>query len=354
MRSTAILTLTLLALGGLTGCSKKATRAKVQPVAAPAPVTVAAKDDAQHGTRKLKGLDVPVFVDGVQVSVLRYGDLPPIERVMLDETVPAFRVYDYLKAVGVKPESVRAVHIHGNTNQIAGLEGREMMSDTKRFIFSFASGDTGAPMVRWDNDGLKSQYSVHEIRKLSVFVKKPVPPLHKDRLCHLAQDGTCTDAVPYNDGTVVKGTRLYVDGKMVGHVKRRLVADRFHAGTTATGEQKYSLGALLADHGVTGDVRSVELIAGDEVIGRADASAWKTVSGSLTFTLPKHGHGKVRVQVPSNIQAPGEGATEREALTSAVHVYVHTKPAARDLVPISEDTDLSVQLASNDERKDTQ
>src|SRR5689334_16964572 len=62
-------------------CSKKPS----EPAAANAPVVQAAAtaapspapaDAIAHGTRKLKNLDVPVFVDGKQVAVLRYGELP--------------------------------------------------------------------------------------------------------------------------------------------------------------------------------------------------------------------------------------------------------------------------------------
>ena len=354
MRLTVILPLTLLTLGALTGCSKRKPARATKPAQATAPVATNAATDDKHGTRKLKGLDVPVYVDGVQVSVLRYGDLPPIERVMLDETVPAFRLYDYLKAAGIKPESVKAVHIHGNQNRIGSLEGSEMMRDKKRFIFSFASADTGSPMVRWDTEGLKNEFSVHEIRKMSVFVNKPVPALHKTRLCHVAQDGTCMDGVPYSDGTIVKGTRVYVDGKMVGFVKRRLLAEDLKSGATPAGDDKYSVAKFLASYGVGADVSTVEIVAGDDVIARADGAAWKAQSAGFYFTLPKHNHGKVRMHVPAAMQSPESNTQDRDAFASAVLVYKRTTAPKRELAPISEDTDLSVQLASNDERSDTQ
>ena len=51
------------------------------------------------------------------------------------------------KAAGIKPESVKAVHIHGNQNRIGSLEGSEMMRDKccgSAVARSFSSAGAGA------------------------------------------------------------------------------------------------------------------------------------------------------------------------------------------------------------------
>jgi hypothetical protein len=54
--------------------------------------------------------------------------------------------------------------------------------------------------------------------------------------------------------------------------------------------------------------------------------------------------------VPASIQTQQESVTDRDALVSSVQVYKSTKPSDRELTAISEDTDMSVQVASNTAR----
>lgn len=353
----------------LVACSKKTPEPTKPEALAPVPATTAARatddrapqgetgegkldpNDPAHGKRKLMGLDVGVFVDGVQAGVLRYGDLPTMPVVTTESGARRFRIYDYVKAIGVAPESIKSIHFHGNADRIASVEGSELLKGKDRFVFSFLSGDTGAPISRWDTDGLKNEFVVHEFRKVTIYVKKPSPIIDKAKQCHVGADGECSDAVPYASGDAVKGTRIYVDGKMVGFVKRRQLKDALVMGDTKDGDRKYNVKGLIAQMGVDTDgIKAVELVAGDDIVARASAEEFSKISNEFYFTLPKHNHGKVRVHVPPTIQAiqlRGESASDRDALVSSVQVYKTTKPADRALTAISADTDMSVQVASN-------
>lgn len=347
-------------------CSKKTAEPKKSVIAAPPSPAAEAKaqaeaegkgsvggdgkldpNDPKHGQRKLMGLDTPVYVDGAEVAVLRFGDMAPIKAEELEGGAKRYRLYDYLKAIGVAPESVKSIHVHANNDRIGSVEGSELLKDKDRFKFQFVSGDTGAPVARWETDGLKNEFSVHEIRKMTVYVKRPSPAIDMAHQCHVGADGACSDAIPYATHEPAKGTRVYVDGKMVGFVKRRQIGDALAMGDTAEGEHKFSVAKLVTSFGVDPNgIKSVELVAGDDVVARADAQAWSKLAPTVFFTLPKHNHGKVRVHVPAEIQARAEGAKDRDALVSSVLVYKSIKPAARDLSAISEDTDMSVMLAS--------
>jgi len=305
-------------------------------------------NDPKHGARKMMGLDVGVFVDGVQTSVLRFGDLPSMPSETLEGGAVRYKLYDYLKAIGVAPESVKSVHVHGNGDRIGSVEGSELLKDKNRFQFQFLSGTSGAATARWDTDGLKNEFVVHEIRKVTIYVKKASPLIDAKRSCHVGADGACSDAVPYASGDAVKGTRIYVDGKMVGFVKRRALSDALLMDKTADGEQKYNLAKLVAGFGVdTKGIKAVELVAGDDVIAHADGDKFAQIAPDFFFILPKHGHGKVRVHVPAALQASETGVSDKDALVSSVQIFKSSKPASRELSVISEDTDLSVQLASN-------
>jgi hypothetical protein len=361
----------VVASSALLACSKKApepTSKTTSPYVYPnaAALAAAAKaeapgaspdgkldpNDPKHGSRKLMGLDVGVFVDGVQTAVLRYGDLPSMPSETLEGGAVRYKLVDYVKAIGVAPESIKSIHLHGNNDRIASVEGSELLKEKDRFQFQFLSGHTGAAAVRWSASGLKNEFVVHEIRKVTIYVKKPSALIDAKRNCHVGADGACSDAVPYASGDAVKGTRIYVDGKMVGFVKRRQLADALVMGDTATGDRKYNVAKLVAQMGVDANgINAVELVAGDDIIAHADGDTFAKLAPELFFTLPKHNHGKVRVHVPADIQAKQEtGAAERDALISSIQVFKRTKPVARELSAISEDTDLSVQLASNSAR----
>jgi hypothetical protein len=305
-------------------------------------------NDPKHGARKMMGLDVGVFVDGVQASVLRYGDLPAMPSETLEGGAVRYKLVDYVKAIGIAPASIKSIHFHANNDRIGSVEGSELLKEPSRFQFQFLSGNTGTPVARWDIDGLKNEFAVHEIRKVTIYVKKASPLIDAKRSCHVGADGACSDAVPYASGDAVKGTRIYVDGKMVGFVKRRQLAEALVMGDTPAGERKYNVAKLVAQMGVDASgVKAIELVAGDDVIAHAEGDKFSQVAGDFYFTLPKHNHGKVRVHVPAAFQASDTGSSDKDALVSSIQIFKATKPASRELSAISEDTDLSVQLASN-------
>jgi hypothetical protein len=365
VHSSVVTVVSVVALGALAVGAVKMTAGKRTPEpakSAAAPVSTVKlpvdegkldPNDPKHGSRKLLNLDAPVYVDGVQRGVFRYGDLPAMHPTMLSETVPAFNLYEYLKGIGVAPEKVRAVHFHDNSNRIGSFEGSEIIKYKNEIKFTFQSGTTGTAVARWDIEGLKNEYSPHELRKVSIFVDKAVPPIKRGAQCHTGPDGECLgDRVPYVDSDPAKGTRLYADGTWAGFVKRRLIKDEVLMGETKEGETKYSVLKLANSFGAdTTGAKAIELIAGDDVIGRLNADQMKRFGADLYFTLPKHGHGKLRVHVPAELQSKAEPSTDRDALVSAVLIYKSTTPPARDLTPISEDTDLSVQLAQGELRE---
>ena len=348
----------LVLAGALVACSKKAPEPTAAKTTTPKPALTTTEidekpgafdpNDPKHGTRKLLNLDAPVYVDGTQAAVLRYGDLVVKPARMLEGGTPEFAVYDYLKSIGVSPESVKSIHFHGNNDRIGSIEGSELRKDPAKFTFTFRSQTTGEATTRWDTEGLKNEFVVHEIRKVSIFVKKQPVAIHPQKRCHLDAKGECTDAMPYAESGPVHGTRVYVDGKMVGFVKRRQIQDSVVMGKTDAGAWKYSVAKFVESLGVKLDgVQGVELVAGDDVVARASTEQFERLAPELFFTLPKHNHGKVRVHVPIELQAKEDKPAEHDALISSVLLYRSSPPSGRELVAISEDTDLSVQLASN-------
>ncbi|MFO0742551.1 MAG: hypothetical protein U0270_42150 [Labilithrix sp.] len=364
MRCTTVL-LALTVLSGTFACSKKAAEPTKTESVATKPVLPAAQaaekamandgkldpNDPKHGTRKLMGLDAPVYVDGAQAGVFRAGELMVPSRTTESGDI-RWNLHDYLASIGVDMAALKSVHMYGNGDRIASLEGSEIRKDKSRFEVAFSSGDTGSPVARWTVEGLKNEFMVHEIRRIAVYVKKAPASINMTKQCHTSADGDCTAEIPYSDGVVAKGTRIYVDGKMVGFVKRRQVTDAMIVGAPAAdpSNNKYAVAKLLSAMNVDlTSVKTIEVMAGDDVIARATGERFLAKGTDTTFSLPSHNHGKIRVHVPVEFQAQGSDVKDRDGLVSAVLVYKSAAPKnLRELTAISEDTDTSVQVAAID------
>ena len=299
-----------------------------------------------HGKRKQMGLDVPVYVDRVQRAALRRGDMPQLPEGRAWNGARGFRLYDYLTALGVNAARVKSVHLQSNGGRVGTITGRELVAHKNDLVFAFSDGDTGAPLARWSSSSLADTFGVHEIRRLSVFVDDAPPVIDRALQCALDQDGHCDDRPYEPEQGAAKGTRIYMDGRMVASVKKKTLGDALIARRSEDGRLHFSLTRYLAQVGVDASrVRAVEALAGDDVVARAESS-WQAVAPKLTFTTADHAHGKVRLAVPRELQADAESASDREALVTAILLYRDTPVPKRALSAISEDTDRSVLLAS--------
>jgi hypothetical protein len=332
----------------LAGCGKHAAEpspskssAPAGQVAAKGVAPAAASDDAKHGTRKMKNVDVPVYVDGAEVAVLRYGELPSTVKAYADPSDPNhdaryYRLAEYLKALGADVDHVKSVHMLGNRDKVASIDGDELRGDKNRFVFDFMTGTSGIAKTRWDTTGLKNLYRIDEIRLISVYVAKPVPAIDKEQQCHLAADGQCQAGDVYAQAEIAKGTRVYVDGVLKGYVKRRQVQDKVIVGRTADDEEIYSLGRFLTQIGVDAGAakNGVELVAGDDVFARVAGADWKSAADTLSFTLPKHAHGQTRMHVPAALQTKGEGGAvaDRDVRITSVLLHKNTPASSRAVV----------------------
>jgi hypothetical protein len=304
--------------------------------------------EKQHGIRKFKGVDVPVYLDGAQIAVLRYGELPAIKPVAdpEDDTKQPlyFRMYEYTRAVGIPPERVKSIHIRDAKNKVASIEGPELVARKTGLLFGFMSGATGVARTHWSTEGLKNERRIEEMTSVSYFVDKPAPRLVPGKWCHAKDDApdVCTGDIPYVTAEAAKGTRVYVDGRMKGYVKRRALTDATVVGRTPEGEYRYNIAKFAG--GVTADADRaafVELVSGDWVVSRMDAETYRARQGDLVFTLPKHAHGKAMLALPRAIQGdPAKGKDEALTVT-AVLFYKATAPTQRKVTPLA-DVDPSV------------
>jgi hypothetical protein len=348
------------AILSLSACSRKQVDTSRAPVTPTAAVAQASNNEAGeaaapmiHGLRKQKNLDVPVFVDGKEVSVLRFGELPPgVEAIAKsasedpNQRVRFYRISDYLKAIGVNVARVKAVHFADKALRIASVEGNELRADKDRFVFDFLETTTGMPMQSWKTTGLKNRMKIDAILAVNVFVEKTPMAIDPGQRCYL-DDGDCMPVARFTSEDLMKGTRVYSDGKLVGYVKRRLLADSTLAGKNDRGETTFSFDKYLASLGIeTDNAKSVRLLAGDDVVASATAKQWAADADKLSFYLVPHSHGKVRGNVPADLQKADPAATDRDVQITAIQVFNRKEPRDVPVVAIDDAFDPGPNVAA--------
>ncbi len=337
--------LVALATAGTPGCSKKAPQVAA-PVAAAAPS--AAPNGAtpavavEHGKRKQRAIDPPVYVDGTPVAIMRFAELPPgmtqYAKTAGSEKI-FFRLADYVAALGVSLDKVKAIHVGGKQRMWTRVTGDELRANTSELLFHFTKGNGGKPSSDWDTSKLSHSVRVDYFTSLAIFTSKDEPALDLVRSCYLQQDGECSDKVPYVEADMAKGTRIYVDGRLSNIVKRRLVKDDSILEGKGTPSPHYSLARYLDSVGVdTKTAKAVEFIADDDrFVGRASQSQWKSNEPAVFFTLPPHAHGKVMANLPASLLAKDSTPETQVGTVEAILVYRNiAPPKARYLVTFDE------------------
>jgi hypothetical protein len=101
-----------------------------------------------------------------------------------DDTSPRYyRITDYLAALGVPLDRVRAVHFHGGRGRIASVEGAELRREPARFVFDFVRATEGSPALGWSTAGLTNEKRIDVIYDVGVFVKQAPPVIERGCGC---------------------------------------------------------------------------------------------------------------------------------------------------------------------------
>ena len=334
---------TAMALAGAIacgGCSRgRATHQTVSAVAPPVaaqaatpPVPPASTE--QHGQGQGKRGDINVYVDGKPVAITRFGELPPGLKAYSRDWVLGgktaarfFRVSEYLTALGIDLAKVRAVQFHGSWGRVASVDGDELLKNKERLLFDFTGESYGKPRMRWSTVGLRVPTSIDIFQAITVYVDKTAPA-YDPASQTMVLNGEVVDGPPYVTEEFPHGTRVYVDGKLVGAVKRRqLSKDAVVNGDDPS--PKYSFGLYLGSLGVDpSKAKAIDIVSGDDLVFRASARDFAK-NDKLVFSMTNHAKGKVSAHLPGN----------KSARVTSVQVFVKTAPPARQVEPESLDED---------------
>jgi hypothetical protein len=320
-----------LALGTAASCSKSRPSASAAPAIPPPQPTVAdvpPPAEGQHGAGKKGGgnfNESAVYVDGVAKGILRYSELPPqLKPFTLPEIddldVPRYyRLADYLEAIGVNLQTIREMQVYGSHDRVAIITGEELRSRRDRVVFDFTRQTSGKPRARWSQlHAFTHKPMVDVIMDVAIYVTK-TPPTYAHG--EILLDGKEVDeAVPYVGDGVPKGTRVYVDGKLDGWVRRKKLPNKLIAPGSEQTHARFSTDAFLAYVGAeTRGAKAIDFYDGDTLLARVDGKSWALSKGDYVFELPQRSHGKVQELFPG----------DKSARISSIQLYVHAAPPAR-------------------------
>ncbi len=284
-------------------CARTATSSPPSPrpsLASPAAAAASADDE----------VDVPVIVDGRALGVLRHAELPPGPLEVDGAT--HFHFDRYLIALGLPPSSrtIELVDLDGRTRRLEPTVGASV-------TFGFHQEHSGN--VRLFVNGLETT-RVAAVRIASTQkAPQEKEPADDDR------------------SALGRGTRIYVDGRLLGWVKRRALFGPKVEGRE-DGDRETTLGTLLESFAVRlAEITSLEVVSGDAVVGRAEGAS-RELAAKLRVVVPAHGHGRVRLDLPAPWSAGGVKPTRRP-LVSALLLGRGISLRPQPLVAVTDETE---------------
>lgn len=343
MRIGHLLFIGLAGLAGLAvcaGCGQERSHPVVRtatPATAVAPPAAPVAAEEPRVKRPRRG-EAAVYVDGKSVGVLRKQEIPAnvtSKVINLGEGYTATRyvLSDYVAKLGIDPKKVRAAHLYGGS-RISVVDRAEFARIGHEIMFSFSQGDRGKPRIHFPPKKLFVNTTIDMLSGIAFYVDK-APPTVKDGEVVMPDGSNATGKVPYADAEQGNGTRVYVDGSLVGTVKRKKLTNDF-AIDNPTGPTKFSLVGYANKLGVdTKKAKAIDLVAGDDVVAHLAPANAKNV----TFYVPSRNRGQALVDVPVAAGAP------MPARVSAVQIFVKTNPPSRPIIAIDEASEATPSAA---------
>lgn len=343
-----------IAVGAIVvACAQKRTQPAAQTAApqATAPVVSAPAPEGADREKRPRFGESVVYVDGKPAGVLRASELPiALAGRTVDigggYTATRYGFVDYVRALGIDAKRIKALHLYGGSRVVV-VDKAEVARIGDRIMFSFVQGDRGKPRVHWPPVKLNVNSTIDMVSNVAVYVEKDPPVLDAKGELVMRDGSPVAGKVPYAPEEQGNGTRVYVDGALVGTVKRKKLTDDLLATDAAkakSGEptkagDRFSLLAyatkLRAD---AKQAKSIDLVAGDDVIAHLSPEQAR----SLTFDVPQRNRGQAVVDVP----VANEGVPQR-ARISAVQIYVNSTPPARPLVSIDDAPEAAVRAGQS-------
>jgi hypothetical protein len=288
--------------------------------------------------------EASVYVDGKPIGVIKHSELPPslkVHKQRLDSGRDAsrYRIVEYFESLGVNVARIREAHLVGGRGRAVIIAGDELRKHRDIVLFSFTREGSGKPRMHWPSQRLEINTTIDLVSTVMLYVDKPPPTYSRRDLEFSFADGKPIEGVPYAlPEEALKGTRVYVDGILVGAMKRKALPNSMLMPGADLAKPSFSLAAWIASFGVDpGAVRAIELLSGEDVITRLVQKEWRDEKNTLSFTLPRRSQGKILIHLPPEDPAVKASPSDDPSLkVSAVIIYKNVTAQDRRIRPLAE------------------
>ena len=188
-----------------------------------------------------KWRDAGFYIDGEQLGVLWFGELPrklepvwveqiddldfkpgdkgPRQRIIRQRR---YRIADYLTAVGGDISTVKMVHVHGGGGHVAEIPGDVFREWKDSILFAFGAETSGKAIPLFPT-GMPINTSFDRISAITVYIERAPPVIGEDFFPRL--DGKRVVGIPYFGTPLRGGVRVYKDDRLAGIIKRRKLSE---------------------------------------------------------------------------------------------------------------------------------
>lgn len=240
----------------------------------------------EYRTGMARFRDPGVYVDGVLVGMLKFGELPvPMKVTWWEEEASVsftaeykgpkttivkqrrYRFTDYFRAIGLDVEQIKEVHIYGGGKRRASsIVSGEDLRKHNDLMFRFGGDVWGKPIPSCPS-GVTDGRCPDNLTAITVYIKRK-PPVREGR--YFVLDGKVVEGIPYYGEPIRGGVRVYLDGLLVTTIKRHKLTDESLAVTSKDGKtRRWKLFEFLKANGVNPDpVQEAWLIHQDRRVKR--------------------------------------------------------------------------------------
>jgi hypothetical protein len=272
------------------------------------------------GSKRKRFGQSPVYLDGVGIAVVAYGELPAWlptrpEKLSDGRSVTRFRLAEYFEALGVPVAAIKAIHFYGGRGRVAIIPGDELRRIKNELLFSFTAGDAGKMRMHWDSKFDVSD-TIDKVQAVAIYVDRKPPAWDRAKWGLVDERGEKIEGIPYADEPMRGGVRIYRDGRIAHLLKRNRTFDRKVAPhRMADGVPHFRLFEYLEEEELkAGDVAAIELLEQNSVVLRLEGAELAAERDTLEMSAPPQAGGQVIVHL-----CPAEA--RRSVPVTAINLY---------------------------------
>jgi hypothetical protein len=169
--------------------------------------------------------------------------------------------------------------------------------------------------MQWPEEEYEVSTTIDMLRSMRIYVEKEPPKYDIKTRKFYFKEGEPIEGVPYaKDSERIDGTRVYLDGKLMGAVKRNQLSNDLMEG------EKYSLSGYLKSIDVDPfKVTAADFLGGDTRLSRLDQTGSQTLMESQTFGIKEGNQGRIDLQLPG-VDEPSPSSV------TAIQLFVRYEP----------------------------